>query len=250
MLNRNKIFFLTFLLHAASFCMGEKVLFIGNSYTAQCSKTISGLFKSESPDWSLSFHTSGGKDLAYHLADSQVTKKINLQKWDFIVLQEQSQKSGLGGKFSQSFHESVASFSNIIHNAGAIPALYLTWGRKAGDKRNFGIYPTYEAMQKKISAAYLLAGEKNKARILPVGFAFTEAKKKNQELFEKLYRNDGSHPAAHGAYLVSCVFWGGLTGKDPGKIKFNGSLSKEDTKSLRSASQVALQNLKKRINDD
>ncbi|NCX92310.1 MAG: hypothetical protein EBX03_12145 [Rhodobacteraceae bacterium] len=179
------------------------------------------------------------------MADSQVTKKINSQKWDFVVLQEQSQKSGLGGKFSQSFHESVASFSKIIHKAGAIPSLYLTWGRKNGDKRNSGIYPTYEAMQKKISASYLLAGSKNKARILPVGFAFTEAKKKNQELFEKLYRNDGSHPATHGAYLVSCVFWGGLTGKDPGKIKFNGSLSKEDAKSLRSASQVALQNLKK-----
>ena len=245
MLNRNKIFFLTFLLHAASFCMGEKVLFIGNSYTAQCSKTISGLFKSESPDWSLSFHTRGGKDLAYHLADSQVTEKINSQKWDFIVLQEQSQKSGLGGKFSKSFHESVASFSKIIRKAGAMPSLYLTWGRKNGDKRNSGIYPTYEAMQKKISAAYLLAGEKNKARILPVGFAYTEVKKKNEELFEKLYRNDGSHPATHGAYLASYVFWGGLTGKDPRTTKFNGMLSKEDAKSLRSAAQIALQNLKK-----
>jgi hypothetical protein len=85
---------------------------------------------------------------------------------------------------------------------------------------------------------YLLAGEKNKARILPVGFAYSEVKKKNQELFENLYRNDGSHPATHGAYLVSCVFWGGLTGKDPRTIKFNGSLSKEDAKSLRSAAQI------------
>ena len=245
MLTRPKIFCLTLFFYAVSFCMGEKVLFIGNSYTAQCSKAISGLFKSESPDWSLSFHTSGGKDLAFHLADSLVTKKINSQKWDFVVLQEQSQKSGLGGKFSQSFHDSVASFSNIIRKAGAIPSLYLTWGRKNGDKRNSGVYPTYEAMQKKISSAYLLAGEKNKARILPVGFAYTEVKKKNQELFEKLYRNDGSHPAAHGAYLVSCVFWGGLTEKDPRRIKFNGPLSKEDAKSLRSAAQTGLQNVKK-----
>ena len=245
MLTRTKIFFPSLFLHAVSFCMGEKVLFIGNSYTAQCSKTISGLFKNESPDWSLSFHTSGGKDLAFHLADSQVTKKINSQKWDFVVLQEQSQKSGLDGEFSKSFHESVASFSKIIREAGAIPSLYLTWGRKNGDKRNSVIYPTYEAMQKKISSAYLLAGEKNKARILPVGFAYTEVKKKNQELFEKLYRNDGSHPAAHGAYLVSCVFWGGLTGKDPRTIKFNGPLSKEDAKILRSAAQTGLQNVKK-----
>ena len=100
-------------------------------------------------------------------------------------------------------------------------------------------------MQKKISSAYLLAGEKNNVRILPVGFAYTEVKKKNQELFEKLYRNDGSHPAAHGAYLVSCVFWGGLTEKDPRTIKFNGPLSKEDAKSLRSAAQTGLQNVKK-----
>ena len=245
MLTRPKIFFLILFLHAVSFCMGEKVLFIGNSYTAQCSKTISGLFKSESPDWSLSYHTGGGKDLAFHLADSKVTHKINSQKWDFIVLQQQSQKSGLGGKFSKSFHDSVASFSKIIHKVGATPSLYLTWGRQKGDQRNPGVYPSYEAMQKKISSAYLLAGEKNKARILPVGFAYTEVKKKNQELFEKLYRNDGSHPAAHGAYLVSCVFWGGLTGKDPRTIKFNGTLSKEDAKSLRSAAQIGLQNVKK-----
>ena len=244
MLTRPKIFFLTLFLHAVSFCMGEKVLFIGNSYTAQCSKTISDLFKSESPNWTLSYHTSGGKDLAFHLADSQVTKKINSQKWDFIILQEQSQKSGLGGKFSKSFHESVASFSKLIFKAGAIPSLYLTWGRKNGDKRNSEIYPTYEAMQKKLSSAYLLAGEKNNAHIFPVGFAYTEVKKDNQNLFEKLYRNDGSHPAAHGAYLVSCVFWGGLTGKDPRTIKFTGSLSKEDAKLLHSAAQIALQNIK------
>lgn len=244
MLTRPKIFYITLYLHAVSFCMGEKVLFIGNSYTAQCSKTISDLFKSESPDWTLSYHTSGGKDLAFHLEDSQVAKKIDSQKWDFVVLQEQSQKSGLGGKFSESFHDSVASFSKIIRKAEAIPLLYLTWGRKIGDKRNLGIYPTFEAMQKRISAAYLQAGEKNKARILPVGFAYTEVKKKNRKLFEKLYKNDGSHPAAHGAYLVSCVFWGGLTGKDPGTIKFKGTLSKEDAKPLRSAAQIALQNIK------
>ena len=245
MLTRAKIFFLTLFLYAISFCMGEKVLFIGNSYTAQCSKIISGLFKSESPDWNLSYHTSGGKDLAFHLSDPQVTYKINSQNWDFIVLQEQSQKSGLGGEFSKSFHDSVASFSKIIHKVGATPSLYLTWGRQKGDQRNPGIYPSYEAMQKKISSAYLLAGEKNKARILPVGFAFTEVKKNDLALFDKLYRNDGSHPAAHGAYLVSCIFWGGLTGKDPSKIKFNGSLLREDAKRLRSAAKIALKNINK-----
>jgi hypothetical protein len=226
-------------------CEAKKVLFIGNSYTSQCSDTITKLFKNESPDWKLTFHTKGGKDLAYHQAEPATEKLIRSQKWDFVILQEQSQKSGLGGKSSQGFHNDVASFSKIIRDTGSTPCLYLTWGRKAGDKKNPKIYPNYEAMQKKISSAYLLAGKKNKAQILPVGFAYSEVKKKNQELFENLYRNDGSHPATHGAYLVSCVFWGGLTGKDPRTIKFNGTLSKEDAKSFRSAAQIALQIVKR-----
>ena len=99
-------------------------------------------------------------------------------------------------------------FSKIIRKAGAIPSLYLTWGRKDGDKRYPEIYPSYEAMQKKISSAYLLAGEKNDARILPVGFAYTKSKKRTRSSSEKLYRNDGSHPAAHGLLVWYPVYSG------------------------------------------
>ena len=54
----------------------DKVLFVGNSYTGQCSKTITELFKAESPNWELSFQTKGGKDLAFHLADTNCTERI------------------------------------------------------------------------------------------------------------------------------------------------------------------------------
>jgi hypothetical protein len=97
---------------------------------------ITDLFTNESPDWKLSFHTKGGKDLAYHLADPATKPKILSRKWDFVVLQEQSQKSGLGGKYSQGFHDAVNSFSTIIRTNGSTPCLYLTWGRKDGDKKN------------------------------------------------------------------------------------------------------------------
>jgi hypothetical protein len=140
-------------------CEAKKVLFIGNSYTSQCSDTITKLFKNESPDWKLTFHTKGGKDFAYHLAEPATEKLIRSQKWDFVILQEQSQKSGLGGKSSQGFHNDVASFSKIIRDTGSTPCLYLTWGRKAGDKKNPKIYPNYQAMQKKISTAYLKRGK-------------------------------------------------------------------------------------------
>jgi hypothetical protein len=226
-------------------CLAKKVLFIGNSYTSQCSETITELFKSESPDWKLSFHTKGGKDLAYHLADPTTEPMIRSKQWDFVILQEQSQKSGLGGKFSQEFHKSVATFSKIIRDAGSTPCLYLTWGRKAGDKKNPKIYPDYPTMQKKISAAYLKAAKKNKARILPVGLAYSKIKNKDQSLFESLYKKDRSHPSGNGAYVVSSVFWGALTGKDPRIIKWRGGIEQPKAARLRQAAQAAIDELRK-----
>jgi hypothetical protein len=161
MIKNTILLLIIFLSIATIHCEAKKILLIGNSYTSQCSRTITDLFKNESPDWELTFHTKGGKDLAYHLADPTTKPMILSQKWDFVILQEQSQKSGLGGKNSQGFHDDVASFSKIIRDTGSTPCLYLTWGRKAGDKKNPKIYPNYQTMQKKISAAYFEAGKKN-----------------------------------------------------------------------------------------
>ena len=235
------LFLLSFSFTAPLFLEAKKILFIGNSYTSQCSDTITKLFKNESPDWKLTFHTQGGKDLAYHLADPATEKLIRSQKWDFVILQEQSQKSGLGGKSSQGFHNAVASFSKIIRDTGSTPCLYLTWGRKAGDKKNPKIYPNYQAMQKKISAAYFEAGKKNRTRILPVGLAYSKIKQEDQALFESLYKKDGSHPSTIGAYIVSSVFWAGLTGKDPTAIKWRGGIEKSKAIRIRQAAQSALE---------
>jgi hypothetical protein len=234
------LFLLSFSFTAPLFLEAKKILFIGNSYTSQCSDTITKLFKNESPDWKLTFHTKGGKDLAYHLAEPATEKLIHSQKWDFVILQEQSQKSGLGGKNSQGFHDAVASFSKIIQNNGSTPCLYMTWGRKAGDKKNPKIYPDYQSMQNKISAAYFKAGKKNRARILPVGLAYSKIKQQDQALFESLYKKDGSHPSQDGAYLVSCVFWGSLTEKDPSKINWSDKIKKKDAHQLRMAAEIVL----------
>lgn len=235
------LFLLSFSSVVPQFLEAKKILFIGNSYTSQCSDTITELFKNESPDWKLTFHTKGGKDLAYHLAEPATEKLIGSQKWDFVILQEQSQKSGLGGKSSQGFHNDVASFSKIIRDTGSTPCLYLTWGRKAGDKKNPKIYPNYQAMQKKISTAYFKAGKNNQARILPVGLAYSKVKQQDQALFESLYKKDGSHPSTIGAYVVSSVFWGGLTGQDPTTIKWRGAIEKPKALMLRQAAQSALE---------
>ena len=226
----------------ACVCEARKVLFIGNSYTAQCAKTITELFRAESPDWEPAFHTKGGKDLAFHLADPVCREKIQSAKWDFVVLQEQSQKSGLGGDFSKGFHEAIGALSELAREAGAKPCLYLTWGRRAGDNRNPKVYPDYGTMQDRITAAYLQAAKVNDAIVLPAGWAYTEARKSNSARFDALYKKDGSHPSATGAYLVACVFWGGLTGEDPTTIRWAGGMNKVSAGYLRQAARTALRN--------
>jgi hypothetical protein len=245
MIKNTILLLIIFLSIATIHCEAKKILLIGNSYTSQCSRTITDLFKNESPDWELTFHTKGGKDLAYHLADPTTKPMILSQKWDLVMLQEQSQKSGLGGKFSQGFQDAVSSFSKIIRKNGSTPCLYLTWGRKAGDKKNPKIYPNYQTMQKKISAAYFEAGKKNQVRILPVGLAYSNIKEEDQALFESLYKKDGSHPSEIGAYVVSSVFWAGLTGKDPTTIKWRGGIEKPKAVRLRQAARAALEKLSK-----
>jgi hypothetical protein len=96
-------------------------------------------------------------------------------------------------------------------------------------------------MQKKISTAYFKAGKNNQARILPVGLAYSKVKQQDQALFESLYKKDGSHPSAIGAYVVSSVFWGGLTGQDPTTIKWRGAIEKPKALMLRQAAQSALE---------
>ena len=241
MIKNTILLFILSLSIATIHCEAKKILFIGNSYTSQCSRTITDLFINENPEWKLTFHTKGGKDLAYHLADPATEKLIRSQKWDFVILQEQSQKSGLGGKSSQGFHNAIASFSKIIQNNGSTPCLYLTWGRKAGDKKNPKIYPDYQSMQEKISAAYFKAGKNNQARILPVGLAYSKIKQQDQTLFKSLYKKDGSHPSEIGAYVVSSVFWGGLTGKDPTTIRWRGKIEKPKAVQIREAAQAALE---------
>jgi hypothetical protein len=236
------LFFLLYLT-ITTLSFGKKILFIGNSYTSECSRSITDLFKNESPEWKLTFHTKGGKDLAYHLADPSTKPIVLSQKWDFVVLQEQSQKSGLGGQFSKDFRDAVNSFSKMIRKNGSSPCLYLTWGRKAGDKKNPKMYPDFQTMQKKIAYAYLEAGKENRARILPVGLAYSKIKQQDQALFESLYKKDGSHPSEIGAYVVSSVFWGGLTGKDPRNIKWRGGIEHPKAVRLRQVAQASIQEL-------
>ena len=156
------------------------------------------------------------------------------------MIQDQSQKPGLGGQYTQGFLTAAKGLSGAIQKQGAKPCLFMTWGRRDGDKRNTQVFPDFITMHGKISGAYEKAAKDNGSLLAPVGHAFAIIHGQDKALFEKLYKSDGSHPSAEGGYLAACVLWGTLTGKDPNSIRWNGSLNSRHAKVLREAAAKAV----------
>jgi hypothetical protein len=218
----------------------KKILFLGNSYTAQSSKFIKEVFNRDGSSYELKFGTPGGKDLTFHLTDSTSQKALKSARWDFVVIQDQSQKPGLGGKYTQGFHAAAKGLCAAIRKQEAKPCFFMTWGRRDGDKRNTQVYPDFSTMHEKISGAYEKAGRENDSLVAPVGHAFSIIHSQDKALFKKLYKKDGSHPSSQGGYLAACVLWGTLTGKDPNLIRWNGALKAGEAKFLRSVASKAV----------
>lgn len=237
------ILHLSSLLLSVSMGKDKKILFLGNSYTAQSANFIKEVFKREGGSYELRFGTPGGKDLHFHLTNPTSQKALQSAKWDFVVIQDQSQKPGLGGQYTQGFHTAATGLCAAIRKQGAKPCFFMTWGRRDGDKRNTQVYPDFITMHRKISEAYHNAGRENGSLVAPIGQAFSIIHGQDKALFPKLYKNDGSHPSSQGGYLAACVLWGTLTGKDPVSIRWNGSLNSHQAKVLReAAAQAVLKN--------
>ena len=233
-------FLVSSLLLSVSTGKDKRILFLGNSYTAQSAKFIKEIFTREGGSYELRFGTPGGKDLTFHLTDSTSQKALKSARWDFVVIQDQSQKPGLGGKYTQGFHTAAKGLCAAIRKQGGKPCFFMTWGRRDGDKRNTHVYPDFSTMHGKISGAYEKAGRENDSLVAPVGHAFSIIHSQDKALFKKLYKKDGSHPSSQGGYLAACVLWGSLTGKDPVSIRWNGFLHLSQAKVLREAAAQAI----------
>ncbi len=188
-----------------------RILFVGNSYTNQSWAAIKDVLAGHH----LEKHVRGGAKLTGWAKDAKLSEKIKIGKWDYVVLQDQSQVPSLPGRFSSGFHESSATLDGRIRAAGAKTVFFMTWGRRDGDKQNKNINPTFEKMQANLSRSYRDAATKLKAKLVPIGEVFAAVRKKHPALFPKLYKGDGSHPDRLGAYAAAYSFGWAILGIDP-----------------------------------
>jgi hypothetical protein len=188
------------------------VLFIGNSYTyfnnlpemlaklADAGHQKKVIYEMQAP---------GGLRLKDHWSRADTRQALSYEKWDYVVLQDQST---LGTNYyfegkprittDELFHTYALNLAKAIRDVNAIPVFYLTWSKKA--------VPEDQAA---LTAAYTRATRETKSIVAPAGIAWAEVEKDDPSI--NLFYKDGSHPSPAGTYLNACVFYATLFGRSP-----------------------------------
>jgi hypothetical protein len=184
-----------------------RILFIGNSLTFYNNLpiVISQFYAAQNRLALTGQHTPGGVGLAQHADNPELARKIASQKWDFVVLQDQS---ALPQMNPQATLDAAKKLCELVRKAGATPVFYLTWGYPAKEPPGMNV-----EMQKALTRTYREAAEANNALLAPVGPAWQLALEKDPSV--KLYMQNDYHPSPDGSYLAACVLYSVMSKRPP-----------------------------------
>lgn len=231
---------LSVLLSVQVLAQQKSVLFLGNSYvyTANLPGTLYNLALAGGDTIYHESNTPGGYTLEGHSTNATSLAKIASRDWDFVVLQEQSQKPAFPPSqvASETFPFAEVLVDSIKSNyACTEPVFFMTWGRKDGDQSNCQFYPplcSFEGMNARLRESYLEMGANNSATVAPCGAAWQQMKLQNNTFWNGLYSGDGSHPSAWGTYLNACVFYATIFRQSPVGIPYYSSIGQQDAEDL------------------
>jgi hypothetical protein len=225
-----------------------RVLFIGNSYTYV--NNLPAMFAALAENGGQAVvetraSAPGGWFLKTHWEQGDARHVLAQQKWDYVVLQEQSLLGSVVQRDGQQhigndefFHPYAVLWVRAIRDAGATPVLYLTWAHK----------PTPDD-QAVLNDAYQRVATEEHAVLAPAGMAWARIRGQHPEI--ELFQADGSHPSPAGTYLAACAFYAAIFHRTPlgltGKIKDGGNLlvdlPKEEARTLQAAAWEAMERL-------
>lgn len=238
-----RLLLLTFLIATCAVGQGlkRKVLFLGNSYTQvnNLPAMLAAAATSVGDTLVYDMYAPGGYTLAGHYADSQGVGRIKAGGWDYVVLQEQSQKP--------SFPEYSLADANLLskqirkYNPCARPLFYMTWGRKNGDASNCSFWPpvcTYSGMDSLLHKRYLLMAQANHTEVSPVGATWKYIRQHFPAI--ELYNADESHPSVAGTYAAACSFYASVFKKNPASLVYSAGLGAVDAADIRQTAKLVV----------
>jgi hypothetical protein len=213
-----------------------RILFIGNSYTYV--NDLPGTFASLAEAGGHTVETdslaSGGATLADHLADAATVPRLDSQKWDFVVLQEQSEVPSVESSREYTMYPAVRTLVGMIRQRDETPILFMTWAHRDGWPEN-GM-PDYESMQRSIDSGYLSIAQELGVAVAPVGYTWFIVRRQDPDI--GLWQDDGSHPTTAGTYLAACVFYAAIFRQNPDGLGFTDGLSADTAGTLQQAAGV------------
>jgi hypothetical protein len=200
----------------------QRVLFIGNSFTAR--NDMPGLVARIAAAAGMRLEhrliSVGGASLRTHWNKGEAAGEIQRGRYDYVVLQEQST---LPIKNPRRMRENVLLFDQCIKGAGSRTALYLTWARKHAPRT-----------QAAITAAYKSIGNEIGAPVIPAGVAWQNFLRTHDQ--PVLHDRDASHPTLAGSYLAACVAFAVLFDRSPAELRVDvPALKDADARMLQSA---------------
>jgi len=221
----------------------KRVLFVGNSYLAM--SNIPGVFKelAKSGGHKVEIGTAADKggSFAAYAHSVGVRQAMQSSKWDYVVLQEQSQIPSIPHLRASKMYPGARELVRQIRALGAIPVFFQSSGNRNGWPENslFG----YENMQLAIIQGYSEIADELKVPVAPVGHAWYVTMKEIPQL--DLWMDD-RHPNDHGAYLAACTLYATLFRESPEKSEYTATLPIDLAKELQKlAAETVLQNLEK-----
>jgi len=209
----------------------KRIFFIGNSYTFynDLPGLVDSIANNQGNDVVSGSSTPGGAQLVQHVSNSTTLNGIRQGNWDFVVIQEQSQKPSFpDAQVATDVYPYAEQLNDTIeqYNPCGETAFFMTWGRKNGDQQNcqfFAPLCTYEGMQNRLRKAYLQMATDNAAICSPVGAVWSVVRDSFPAI--ELYTADESHPSYAGSYLTACTFYAALFREPVSSVTYYGSLA-------------------------
>ncbi len=164
----------------------------------------------------------GGWTLADHVKSTETLEALNSAKWNYVVLQEQSEIPSVQQARTLAMYPAARELVRRVRASGATPVFFLTWAHREGLPQN-GM--NYESMQAQLNDSYFAIAQELNAPVALVGPAWFTALKRHPEL--SLWQEDGSHPSEQGTYLAACIFYATIFREDPAGLTYRANLSKD-----------------------
>jgi hypothetical protein len=228
----------------------KKVLFIGNSYTFtnNMPSIVDSIARAMGDTLVYDMSAPGGYTLQQHCTNLTTITKLFSQRWDVVIIHEQSQMPAFPpSQVATDVYPYARILDSMVRaNDTCTQTMFMmTWGHANGDPMNCPGYPvicTYDGMQMRLRESYLQMATDNHADVAPVGSAFRIMV--DSAYTPWLFSPDSSHPVFAGSYLEALVIYTSVFHKSTKTCTYNSSLTATDATLLKRISdKVTLDSL-------